>query len=250
MRKLNPVAALVHALTSLGDFWAQALRIGLPWVGIMVAGNALLWWLGGGTMAQTASDFGVADGAVAALSLVGVSSLAVNWHRFILRDDMPDAAGVFRLDAPVWNYLIRLLVIMVVTVAPLVFIMMGVARSAPAFIMLGLIPLFLASVLALRLSLVLPAVALGRKDVTFKQALDASAYNFGPLAFLTILNACVLLAALMVANVFISAVVRAAPAFLPAAMFILALPLNLFLVLFSVTISTTLYGFFMENRDF
>lgn len=249
MRKLNPIAALVHALTALGRFWPEALRIGLPWVSIIVLTNALLWWWSGGQTTAMVQP-GLADVAAALVSLIAVSAMAVKWHRFILRDDMPDAAGIIRLDAPVWRYALTTLIMMLVSLVPPLVLMLAVAQAAPAYIIFTVIPVFLASILILRLSLTLPAIALGRKDLGFKQALDASASNFGPLAFLTLLNACILLAALLIANTAMGLFVHGAPSLVPAAMFVIALPLNLFLALFSITLSTTLYGFFVEQREF
>lgn len=249
MRKIDPVAALAHALGTLGKFWPEALRIGLPWLGIVVLANAGLWWWSGGTSASPMAEPGLADVAVALLSLIAVSAMAMKWHRFLLRDEMPDAAGIVRLDPPLWRYAFYLAVILFLTVFLPALLMIMVASAAPAYIIATVIPAFLASILALRLALVLPAIALGRKDVGFKQALDASAFNLGPLAFLTLLNACILLAALLIVNTALSFVFNGAPQFAPAAMFILALPLNLFLTLFSVSLTTSLYGFFMENRS-
>ena len=59
---------------------------------------------------------------IAAFSLVIFSSIAVNWHRYILLDEITASEKIFRLDRPVWNYAGRTLLIMLITLVPILIL--------------------------------------------------------------------------------------------------------------------------------
>ena len=175
MHKLPAVQTIKHALKAVFQFRNAGVRIGLPWV-LVLAGMSVI-----DRSFSVASDPangpanmilpGPMELVIAALSLVIFSSIAVNWHRYILLDEVPQGSELFRLDDKTWRYFGNVLLIsliMVVTsmliVFPLVFI--SSFLNAPvvlAFIIMAAV-LCLAGILFLRLSVKLPSIALGRRD--------------------------------------------------------------------------------------
>ena len=68
---------------------------------------------------------------IAAFSLVIFSSIAVNWHRYILLDEVTASEKIFRLDRPVWSYAGRTLLIMLVTLVPVVIFSLIFVAALP-----------------------------------------------------------------------------------------------------------------------
>ena len=110
-------------------------------------------------------------------------------------------------------------------------------------------PCLLGSI-ATRLSIKLPAVALGRTDFGFREAWNVSEGNFWPLAAVFALNAAAVLVSALVLLTIIAAFERIAP--LGGAILGIALMavFQLFYTVFNASIFTSLYGFFVERRDF
>ena len=96
----------------------------------------------------------------------------------------------------------------------------------------------------------LPAVALGRTDFGFREAWNVSEGNFWPLAAVFALNAAAVLVSALVLLTIIAAFERIAP--LGGAILGIALMaiFQLFYTVFNASIFTSLYGFFVERRDF
>src|SRR5205085_2731995 len=100
------------------------------------------------------------------------------------------------------------------------------------------------------LSLKLPAVALGRTDFSFRDALKSADGNFWQIAVVFVLNALAIFLPALALNEIILLLRQTNPAFAVPAGLILSVPLNLFFTLFSISVLTSLYGFFVEKRDF
>jgi hypothetical protein len=119
-----------------------------------------------------------------AIMLPAISSVAVAWHRLLLRDEHP--GGVYlRLDRIVAGYAILAFVIGVIGSAPSYLSMLfqaAIGASAENTVALvvqtlaGLVTIVAFFIVA-RLSLALPALALGRDDVTLAAAWRASKRN-------------------------------------------------------------------------
>jgi hypothetical protein len=108
----------------------------------------------------------------------------------------------------------------------------------------------LAGTFALALSLKLPAVALGRKDFGIRDALAGTHDNFWPLLAVFLINVTVALAAGFLLIVVATAVTRVNPLLGSLVGLSLSMVFNIFYTLFSVSVLTSLYGFFVERRDF
>ena len=126
---------------------------------------------------------------IAAFSLVIFSSIAVNWHRYILLDEITrPSEKIFRLDRPVWSYAGRTLLIMLITLVPVVIFSTTFPDALPNLSLLLAIPFFVAGIYIMRMSVALPAIALERKDFGISAALQVTQGNNLQFAALLALN--------------------------------------------------------------
>ena len=200
----------VRALTLLIDNIGVALRISaLPYALVVVAS---LWVVSSfGVEAMMGGPVGTDDPTalsptmpettlvatgflLSALSVVVTLWIAVGWHRFVLlgeapRGILPAFHGGRVLAYLGWSLLIGLMVALglfaIIAVLGVVLAALGLGAAG---VILGPVALFAAMVLFYRLSVKLPAVAVGR-DLTFAQAWDATKGHSGTvvlLAFLTV----------------------------------------------------------------
>jgi hypothetical protein len=121
------------------------------------------------------------------VTLPALASIAVAWHRLLLKDEHPGAGAYLRLDGIVVGYAVLALWVGLITMAPGYVSMMfqivtGTSVTAQDPVALGV--QFLAGVgtiaaffVMARLSLALPGKALGRDDVTFGAAWRVSKGN-------------------------------------------------------------------------
>jgi hypothetical protein len=120
------------------------------------------------------------------VALPALASIAVAWHRLLLKDEHPGAGVYLRLDGIVAGYAVLAFSVGLITLAPgyismLLQIVAGAsvtARDAPAVVQfLAGVGTITAFFVVARLSLVLPGKALGRDDITFGAAWRASKGN-------------------------------------------------------------------------
>lgn len=249
MRKLPPLKAVSHALKSVISYRMAGIQIGALWVIVLfvvdVAERLLFGASETPTPAANATRF-----ISAILGFTAFSSVAVNWHRFILRDELPPFAKSLRLDRLVLRYLGNSLLALLAGGVPLVLVAAIIAFSPQA----ALIVLFPAAVAAgsfiTMLSLKLPAVALDRQDFSFSDALKSAEGNFWQIAMVFLLNAVIVFLPALALTMIIELLRQFSPALAVATALILSMPLNLFITLFSVNVLTSLYGFFVEKRGF
>ncbi|MFT3986382.1 hypothetical protein [Aestuariivirga sp.] len=199
--------------------------------------------------------------AVAIAGTIALASIAVNWHRYVLLDEIPDGRRL-RLDATVWRYignsLLILLILGLVWVAILIaatflaaILNTIIGRTAGAVLATIVVLAFAVLVAAFyRLSVKLPAIALGRQDYRFQNAWADTTGNNARLIGLVLL---ICLAA--IAMLAINMVIRLALLSFPGvAGTVVAIAVNLviqwILTILLVTTLTSLYGFFGEKRDF
>jgi hypothetical protein len=250
-RQLSAGACIRHALSSVRNNIAYAFRISWPWYAVLIAVNLAASFVvspfeGSTAQEPTAPQFLVLLGLVV-LSLVAFASIAVNWHRYILLDEVPQGSEIFRLDAKTWRYFGNILLIFLILFAVSAVNTNALAFPAVILIVLGLI---FAAILFFRLSVKLPAVALGREDFGFRQSLAATQGNNIALFLIVlfeIVAAFAVLALLLLLTLAIGSI-SATLALVVSA--VLQIAINWVFTIFSITILTSLYGFFVENRDF
>lgn len=248
MRKIPAVKVITHALSLVSSYWRVGLRIGIVWMGVLFALGLISDAVG--PIDPKATAFG-APHVVFLLSalagLIGISAIAVEWHRFVLRDE---PGSPWRLDAAVWRYAGNTLLITLIIIIPFAILAAAASLLHPAVTILLLPAAVAAGAVALRLSIKLPAIALARKDFSFTQALAASEGNFWPLAAVFLMNAALTVASLLVLSLVIAALERVSPQLASIAGLALAMLFQIFYALFNASIFTALYGFLVEQRDF
>jgi hypothetical protein len=260
-RKLPPTTAFGHAISSVGNNLRVAFQISWPWYAIIFPITLVIYVLlagatGGNLQASPVLAI-FANLLIAFIAMVSASSIAVNWHRYILRDEIPRGGEVLRLDDIVWRYFGNMLMIMLAVIAVLLvvavpFSLIGVAAQMPA---IGVAATFIlgipiAGTLFLRIAIKLPAIALGRTDFSSRDAWRASESNNVPIFTLFVLNLLVAagaILAIVVIQLFFSLFGALIGGMVELA---LQVVVNWILTIFGITILTSLYGFFVENRDF
>jgi hypothetical protein len=254
MNKLPPFQTIKHALKAVYQFRNAGVRIGLPWV-LVLAGMSVI-----DRSFSAAPD--PANGpasmilpspmelVIAALSLVIFSSIAVNWHRYILLDEITASEKILRLDRPVWIYARRTLLIMLATLVPIFMLSFALIAAMQNLSPVLAIPFFVAGICIMRMSVALPAIALERKDFGISAALQVTKGNNLQFAGLLVLNGLILFATFLALGIVLSVVGNVNMTAAKVLAVVLSVPVNLFLSLFSISLLSSLYGFFVEQRKF
>jgi hypothetical protein len=248
MRKLSPFKAVSHALNSIWNFRSMALRIGIVWTPIILAAGLVEFYAGSpDPNSQQMSPQALVKLVAGLISIIAVCSIAVSWHRFILRDE--PASGL-RLDGDVFRYAGNTLLIMLAMLVPgLIFLTIMMPAPGPGAI-LGLPIIIAAGGAVTRASIKLPAVALGKRDFSFRDAWAASKGNFWPCVGVFLLSAAILLAILLVLTVIAAVLGRISEGLSLLFQLAAVAVLQLFYAIFNASIFASLYGFFVEQRDF
>lgn len=249
-RVLPPLKAFRHALRSVRDFAGLGIRISLLWTALLLALALIERTVEPPDPQALPEDMSVLQLLSAAIGLVAFSSIAVNWHRFVLRDEMPSPRNGLRLDRAVWRYTGNSLVIVAAMVLPSLLVILAAVFLPPAASILALPTAIVAGTFALSLSLKLPAVALGRTDFSFGHALSAANGQFWPLLAVFVMNILVAFAGIFVMIAATSITASVGPAVSTVVEFGLAAVFNIFFTLFSISLATSIYGYLVEKRDF
>ena len=248
MRTLSPVKAISHALRSVVSYPSVALRIGMFWIPLLFALGLVGQWIGAPDPQATQPGLPHLFQLVSAVvGIIAVSSMAVSWHRFILRDELGSPS---RLDGHVWRYAGNFLLIMLMVAVPLAVILVALAYLPQAAAVIMIPAGLLAGATLYRLSIKLPAVALGNAASTFRDIWRATEGSFWPLLGVFLLNTVLLLATILLLLAVISGLNMISPVLGEVIGLILSAAIQLFYTLFNASVFTSLYGFFVERRDF
>lgn len=249
MRKLNPTKAIAHALRSVLDFAPAGIRFSLWWVLILLALSIAIRM-----SAEPPKDWvdlaevTPAELFLAAVGLAAFCSIAVNWHRYILQDD---ASGPpLRLDGLVWRYIGNSVLIALIAFVPVVLLVIVLAFLPQAASIFILPATLVAFTFATILSIKLPAIALGRTDFGLRNALNAAQGNFWQIMGMFLIYALIGLLLVFLAVLVTSAAMAVNSIAGTLIGLALELVVRVFQVLFSVSVLSSLYGFFVEKRDF
>ncbi len=272
MRQLPVFSALFHALKSTTDNLGFAFHISWPWIVLLLPINIIttLYMLFNGLQIAPGTN---PDPALVAkvfivstplfiVSLISYSSIAVNWHRYVLLDEVPQGWARFRIDELTWRYIGNALLIALIVAGAFLLVSIVITLITAALVMLlgqaiGII-FYTACVIALvtygiiafyRMGIKLPAVALGRNDYKMKNAWADSAGNeWRILGLVGLMVAMMLIAGLLL---FLSALIFTNFGVIGLSISIaIQVMVNWVATIFGVTLLTSLYGFFVENRDF
>jgi hypothetical protein len=254
MNKLPPLQTIKHALKAVFQFRNAGTRIALSWILILTVVRIFDHYFSGA--ANSTGDpagimtFQPTEVIIAAFSVVIFSSIAVNWHRYILLDEVTPSEKIFRLDRLVWNYAGRTVLIMLVTLVPVIIFSTAVLAVLPNLRIALFVPLIIAGIYIMRLSVALPAIALERKDFGITAALQVTRGNNLQFAALLGLNALIFIATLLLTLIVLSIAGSVSELAAKILAVVLSVPISLFLSLFSVSLLSSLYGFFVEKRKF
>lgn len=271
MRQLPIGQTINHMLASTYNNMGFAVRAQWPWVAILVAAYLFLPLIAGVPLnmppEQMAQMFKVDPGfaarffilifAIALISVLALSSIAVNWHRYILLNEVPQGMEKLRIDGSVWRYFGNALLIGLIVFPALIPIMfLGFAVNAVTSPVLFLAVMLIYMVVAVvplfyRLSIKLPAVALGRHDFGFSDAMQISTQNWWQLVAVGFL----VTAISWTVDFVLKMLTLSFAATLGASMgmwadVIVRTGVNWFMGVIGITLFTSLYGFFVEKRDF
>jgi hypothetical protein len=190
------------------------------------------------------------------VSILIYSSIAVTWHRYILKDEVPQGMARLRLDWTVWRYvgntiLVALMIVLVmlpivglgVLLAP-----MFVSPVVPYAIMLSSIALILP--IFYRLSIKLPAIAIGEDRFRFGDAWNATRGNMGQLLLLGVLTGGVVLLVSFLSGALEAVLLKTGIDGMNWITAVIRQLVSWVFSIFTITVLTSLYGFFVEKRDF
>jgi hypothetical protein len=252
MNKLPAFQTIKHALKAVIQFRNAGIRIALLWILILTVVRIFDRYFSG--TANSAGEpagimtFQPTEVIIAAFNVVIFSSIAVNWHRYILLDEVTPPEKIFRLDHLVWRYAGRTVLIMLLTLVPVVIFATAVLANLPNLGIVLLVPLIIAGIYIMRLSVALPAIALERKDFGIAAALQVTQGNNLQFAALLGLNALIFIATLLLTLIVLSIAGSVSEMTAKVLAVVLSVPISLFLSLFSVSLLSSLYGFFVEKR--
>jgi hypothetical protein len=263
MMRLLPVTdAFQHALRSTTNNFGFAWYVSWPWMAvllpILLIGNIYIFTASGGDPEQIGAAAGTTSILMALINALAFSSIAVNWHRYVLLDEVPQGPQRLRLDDTVWRYFGNTLLIFLIIfgasfVVSFVFVLLaaliGTFGNALAILVIAVLGLLGISAFY-RLGIKLPAVALYRRDFGLKDAWQASAGNgwrvlgVALLYFLTAFGAGLALWIVSAAIGFVGGIAAL------AVLIAIQLVVSWVLTILGVTMLTSLYGFFVERRNF
>jgi hypothetical protein len=263
--KLPVFEALGHSVSSTVNNLGFAFHVSWPWMllRLPITIASALYFLTHPIDPQKAIRpdvlaIIVVEGAIALLIF---ASIAVNWHRYILRDEVPVGWQRLRLDGDVFRYFGNTLLIVllgallgITGVAPILIAALFSAISQTLGAIVA-IPLFIAWGLfvigtVFRWSVKLVAVALGRHDFGVADAWRVTAENHMRIVGLYVLV--FLLSLLLAGAIGIVTYLLANNTNVAAVSVLVAvqLAINWISSIWNVTLLTSLYGYFVEKRDF
>lgn len=250
-RELPVLAAFTHILSGVSTHWRSALKPALPWLVIVALLDA--WDL----KSQFSTSSQQPDQTLNWMELVAVvigliagSSIAVSWNQFILRDVPLASVQIFRLDRAVWRYLGRIIVIIAVCFIPLLALVTAV-DFAPPLLMPIVVALFIQlGVFGYRMSLTLPAAAVNNTTFGLREALEVTRGNNIRILALMAITILMILAVFLGFIIIVGILKSINPNAAQFAVFVLIMPIVFFNTLVTSNLLTSLYGFFVERRDF
>ena len=128
-RQLPAGACIRHAISSVRNNIVYAFRISWPWYAVMapivIALILLANYLAGGNPEAGTGMTILIDLIRGLVTMLAFASIAVNWHRYILLDEVPHGSEIFRLDDKTWRYFGNLLLLL------LILLLAGMIIGAP-----------------------------------------------------------------------------------------------------------------------
>ena len=266
MRELPITGVIGHSINSTVNNIGFAWHVSWPWMLAIlpfnIVGNVYATLNQPATPEDIDPMVALVSFGLAILTMVAFASIAVNWHRYILLDEVPHGMERLRLDGLVWRYvgntiLMLLMLILggMLVAAVLGLLMAGLVAALGKAGGIIVVPGFIALACAIivysyRLGIKLPAVALGRRDYRFRNALDDSAGNFWRFFGLGLLVALIMLLIGLIVFIPTYFLAQMQNKGVLAVLIAVQLVVNWVATIWTVTMLTSLYGYFAEKRNF
>lgn len=261
VRKLPVGAAFGHVLRSTFHNLSFAWHLSWPWLLVIFPINIVVnvYGVSERLSLQESSKTAIAITIVLVLvSAFAFSSIAIGWHRYILLDEIPRGWSRLRIDAAVWQYFGYTLLLFLNFAAGLfVVLVVGVLLRALVgeFMRIPSLLAYIAAVLYsvgtfYRLGVKLPAISLERKDFRMSDAWTATEGNHVELMGLGLLFSLSALALALVVATASWGVAQMGVSFLVFISMAVQIIFHWIVTIMGVTLLTSLYGFFVEKRDF
>jgi hypothetical protein len=258
----SPFAAFSHALRSVWNNRNAALHLSWPWMAILLPLSymqmayvepVLSTIASTGPTIEQANQISTIALPYFIVTLLSFASVAVNWHRYVLRNDLALGWQRLRLDRPVWRYLGNILLLMLILIAFMLGPTVGAGLLGRMNGTLGQVALYMTMVVAIalsfRLSVKFPAIALDDTNYSFKTAYAQTKGMTLPIA---VYAALIMLTSFILALV-MSGIVGAAEPFGESAVFWIKFSLQFvaswIMLIFGITVLTSLYGYFAESGE-
>jgi hypothetical protein len=248
MRKLTVLAALKHMFQSIANGWRVAARFSFPWLVLLAVLTG--WDFLSGPVSASPENFRPATFVLLVAAFMATSSISVSWNRYILLDEDQSSVKPFRFDKYVRAYLWQNLSIAALGIIPLIIVALTFKNLSPILMPIWIGLSLLIVTVMVRLTVCLPAIAIGRTDFGLQSALTATTGNMLGIFGLIAANTLVIFGILEVSQVINSVLAPFSPALAIPAALVLSMPFQFLVVMLSVTLQTSLYGFFAEGRDF
>lgn len=247
MRKLSPTKAITHALNSVWTYRKVAAHIAFAWLPVLlVCAIAQIYFGPPDPAAQEMTSAALVQIATSLVSLLAISAMSVSWHRFILLDEMGHG---LRVNANSLRYFGNYFLLLMAMAVPLLLTIMTLLLL-PAAVTFAIPALLLVWGAVTRLSVKLPAIALGNRDFTFRSAWNATSGNFWPCLGVLVLNGMILFGGLLALIVVASGIAQMQPVLGDAFAMLASLVLQITYAFFNASVVTSLYGYFVERREF
>lgn len=276
MRKLPVIAAAKHVANTVLNNLDIAFKLSWPWIVALVL-FMILAAIVGPSQADLAAGTVKPSGAFfvfmviyVLVFLVAFASIAVNWHRYILLNEVPSGLQILRTDALVWRYIGNSLLAVLILSIPYAILGLplltylasrccavgfdpAMAQDIP-FIIVSFWPMLILVVfftaVLYRLTSKLPAVALGRRDYGFGAAMTDTAGNTFQLMGLAVILMVGLWAPFWLLSVLDQKLFSGMGIVGIAVSALLQLAYQWFSLIIGISLLTSLFGFFAEKRDF
>ena len=262
MRKLPVFAALGHVAKSAIHNIGFAFQISWPWMIpvllVNLSGNIYFSIYGNPDPLQNMSPVVMFTLATVLMTIIAYASIAVNWHRYILLDEVATGWSRLRIDKLTWRYigniigifLLMLIAVLVVMIPAGLFFLTQVGPLFFVGALIYLVGIVFISVSSYRLSVKLPSIALGRTDFRLRDAWDSTRDNFWQLLGLFFLFGLIVITFFGVTIGLTVTATASGGTLLLSILVAIELLVNWLTTILGVTLLTSLYGFFVEGRDF
>ena len=247
MRKLSPTKAISHALSSVWNYRQVAARIGFTWLPVLLlCGIAEIYFAPPDVAVDEIPSIPPIQIATFLISLIATSSMSVSWQRFILRDEVGHG---LRIDGNVLRYALFTFLLVMAAVLPTA-LLLATMLLVPAAAILVVPGVALIGGVVTRLSIRFPAIALGDRAFSFADAWKASEGNFWQCLGVFLLSWAITLGGAVVLILLGNGVGQINTALGDFTLTVGITLMQLFYAIFNASVLTSLYGYFVERREF